>query len=57
MEYTFAPMEGVTTMRFRRAHAELFGGADRYYMPFFSPTSDHRLTPRELRELGVDVEP
>lgn len=54
MEYYFAPMEGVTTMRYRRVHAELFGGADRYYTPFLSPTSDHRVTPREGREVGAE---
>ena len=54
MELYFAPMEGVTTARFRRVHRELFGGADRYYMPFISPTSDHRFTPRELREVGEE---
>ena len=51
MEYYFAPMEGVTTRSFRVVHAELFGGADRYYTPFISPTSEHLFTPRELREL------
>lgn len=51
MEYYFAPMEGVTTVFYRRVHAAHFGGADRYYAPFISPTADHVFTPRELREL------
>ena len=51
MNYCFAPMEGVTTAQYRRVHAAMFPGADRYYMPFLSPTSDHRMTPRELREI------
>lgn len=51
MKYYFAPMEGITTHTFRTVHARLFPGADRYYTPFFSPTSDHLFTPRELREL------
>ena len=54
MKYYFAPMEGVTTMHFRRVHAAMFPGADRYYAPFISPTSDHRFTPRELREIGPE---
>ena len=54
MKYYFAPMEGVTTMLFRRVHAAVFGGADRYYTPFFSPTSEHLFTPRELRELSPE---
>ena len=51
MKYYFAPMEGITTHVFRQVHSRLFPGADRYYTPFFSPTSDHLFTPRELREL------
>ena len=51
MKAYFGPMEGVTTVQFRRVHASMFPGADRYYMPFISPTSDHRFTPRELRQI------
>ena len=47
----FAPLEGITTAPFRRLHAELFPGVDRYYMPFISPGSDHIFTPRQLREI------
>jgi len=54
MQYYFAPMEGVTTYLFRQVHHRLFGGPDRYYTPFFSPTSDHVFTPRELREIGPE---
>ena len=46
-----APMQGVTTHRFRALHAELFGGIDRYYTPFFSPTGEHRVTERDRRDL------
>ena len=49
MKYYFAPMEGVTGAEFRRAHHQVFGGVDAYYMPFLSPTQDHVFTPRELR--------
>lgn len=49
---TFAPLEGITTFLFRNAHHRLFGGADRYFMPFFSPAAEHLLTARELRELS-----
>lgn len=54
MEYYFAPMEGVTTVQYRRVHAQMFPGADRYYSPFVSPTAEHLFTPRELRELGPE---
>ena len=54
MEAYFGPMEGITTVQFRRVHSSLFPGADRYYIPFISPTSDHRFTPRELREIAPE---
>ena len=63
MKYYFAPMEGITTHVFRQVHARIFPPADRYYTPFFSPTSDHLYTPREIRELcpennvGIEVVP
>ena len=46
-----APMEGVTGAAFRRAHAAVFGGVDRYFAPFFSPTREHVMPPRVKREL------
>ena len=55
MEYYFAPMEGVTGARFRQAHHRHFSGVDRYYMPFISPTQDHILTPRELRNVSPEA--
>lgn len=51
MNYYFAPMEGLTDSVYRREHHRFFGGVDRYYMPFFSPTVHRALTPREVREL------
>lgn len=53
MRYEFAPMEGVTGWQYRRAHHRIFGGVDRYFTPFLSPTQDHVFTPRMRR----DVEP
>lgn len=44
-------MEGVTGAAFRRAHAEIFGGVDKYFAPFFSPTQEHVMPPRVKREL------
>ena len=54
MEYHFGPMEGITTSNFRRVHARLFPGCDRYYTPFLSPTADHLLTARERREIAPE---
>ena len=51
MNYYFAPMEGLTDSVYRREHHRFFGGVDRYYMPFFSPTVHRALTVREAREL------
>ena len=51
MQYYFAPMEGLTDSIYRKEHHRVFGGVDRYYMPFFSPTVHRSLTARESREL------
>ena len=51
MHHYFAPMEGLTDSVYRRLHHQYFGGVDRYYMPFLSPTVHRSLTPREAREL------
>ena len=51
MRYYFAPMEGLTDSVYRRLHHKYFGGIDRYYMPFLSPTMHQTLTGKENREL------
>ena len=58
MRYYFAPMEGITDSVYRRLHHEFFGGIDRYYMPFLSPTIHRCLTRKEDRELPMaDIVP
>ena len=63
MNLSLAPMEGLTTVYYRQALHRWFGGVDRYYTPFLTPTQDHRFTKRELREvmpqhnLGLDTVP
>ena len=55
MRYYFAPLEGLTDSIFRRLHHKYFGGVDRYFMPFLSPTIHQTLTHKEDRELpGAD---
>lgn len=49
--YDFAPLDGITKVVFRRVWAAHFGGADRYFIPFFSPTLHHILTDRDWREI------
>ena len=51
MRCYFAPMEGITDSIYRRLHHKHFGGVDRYYMPFLSPTIHRQLTHKEDREL------
>lgn len=53
MQYYFAPLEGLTDSAFRRIHHKYFPGVDRYYTPFFSPSSHRALTAREVRELPM----
>ena len=53
MRYYFAPMEGLTDSIYRRLHRKHFGGVDRYYMPFLSPTVHRSLTHKEDRELPI----
>ena len=52
MKLSFAPLEGLTGEVYRRAHAEFFGGADRYYAPFFSPSSIG-LSEKQRREVDA----
>lgn len=53
MKYYFAPMEGVTNYLFRAAHAQLFGGADKYFTPFLSPCSTKKFQSKE----GAEIDP
>ena len=52
--FDFAPLDGITKRVFRRVWHEHFGGADRYFIPFISPTDQHIITPRDRRELESD---
>lgn len=56
-----APMEGLTTYLWRRAHQEIFGGADKYFTPFLSPNANLSFQTKELDEVrhnqGMHVVP
>ncbi len=54
MKLYFAPMEGITTYTFRNAHAEMFGGVDKYYAPFIVPTENERISRRTLRDIAPE---
>lgn len=51
MRYDCAPMEGITGQHFRQAHSRWFGGIDRYYLPFLSPTQTHAFSQKEWQEV------
>ncbi len=51
MHYYFAPMEGLTDSVYRKLHHQYFGGVEKYYMPFLSPTMHRTLSAKEQREL------
>lgn len=63
MKVYFAPLEGMTDEVFRRAHHDCFGGVDKYFIPFVSPTQNLVLTNKEQRAVspaenaGVPVVP
>ena len=50
-----APMEGVTRAVFRRQHHRMFGGADRYFTPFLSPSADGVFSEKELRRVAARI--
>lgn len=51
MKLYYAPLEGNTGYIYRNLHAELFGGADKYFAPFISPSPELTLHPKERRDL------
>lgn len=52
--FDFAPLDGITKRVFRQVWNRHFGGADRCFIPFISPTDQHIMTPRDRRELEGD---
>lgn len=61
MKHYAAPLEGMTNYLWRRIHADIFGGADRYFTPFVSPNATCKFQTKELDELkhneGLSVIP
>ena len=54
IQYSFAPMEGITYARYRMLHRGMFGGAEKYYTPFIAPDSRGCFKHAFLRELTED---
>ena len=50
IKISFAPMEGVTTVTFRRIFREFFEGVDRFYTPFLAATQTRHFKNREKKE-------
>lgn len=48
MLYYAAPMEGITTYIYRRAHTRFYGGIDKYFTPFIA---GKKMTTRETRDV------
>lgn len=49
-----APLEGLTLAVWRKAHRDVFGGADKYFAPFISPNQNMSLTEKERRDITQD---
>lgn len=54
LDYSFAPMEGVTNADFRRVHRRFFPEADRYFSPFLAPDGAENVKQSHLRALLPD---
>jgi tRNA-dihydrouridine synthase len=50
LKILFAPLQGYTTIIYRKAHAEIFGGVDAYYAPFLR-IENGKPREKDLRDL------
>ena len=57
MKLYFAPMEGVTSAVYRRVHARMFPGADKYFAPFIAPDASDKFGPNLLRDVFPENNP
>lgn len=51
MEYFFAPMQGLTTVLYRRVHYEYFPGIDQYYTPFLAAHQTLNFKQKEIKDI------
>ena len=51
MEFYSAPMEGITSYTYRNLHHRFFGGVEKYYTPFLSPSAENGLSVKELKDV------
>lgn len=52
MQIYFAPLEGLTDAIYRRVHFATFGGVEKYFMPFISPSSSLTFTSRQQADIS-----
>lgn len=55
IQLEFAPLEGITTAAFRRAHSTVFPGADRYYTPFLMTGQNFLKSAADRREVDPQL--
>lgn len=51
MQLYFAPLEGVAGFIYRNAQIDIFGGADKYFAPFISPSHNPKMAGKEIRDI------
>lgn len=51
MTLSFAPLEGITSYVYRNTHAEYFGGCDKYYTPFISPSDNAKIGRKGFKDM------
>lgn len=51
MNCYLAPMEGITGYIYRNAHHDIFGGMDKYFSPFISPTQKKKFSSKEINDI------
>ncbi len=49
-----APLEGLTSFIFRRAHARLYPGTAKYFSPFLAPAGKSLFSKREMRDVAPE---
>lgn len=53
----FAPMEGITVYPYRMTHAALYGGIDRYFLPFVETHQTLKMKTKEKKDLAPEHNP
>ncbi len=47
----FAPIESITGFTYRNLHYKIFGGVEKYYAPFISPTHNPEMKGKEIKDI------